>query len=316
MRVYPKGKLPVPIIKSVFEFFNKKTTLDGVKGRESEYMVSKNMLNSIYGMMVEKPVRPTFMYVGGRFIKDDIDYISQVTDYNEKRDRFLYYPWGVYVTAYARHRLYDAIYTVGKRFIYCDTDSVKWKLTNSALDDKILEYFVSINQQAVANILEVTKRLELPLEYTMPKDPDGETKVLGVWEREYVAKRFKTLGAKRYLYELDDGSYHLTVAGTNKASTLEYLKKLENDTGISGFNHFREDLVVPKEYAKRLVATYIDDDRIGYVTDYLGNRAFYNAPSGVHMIPASYTFNLTDDLRAELEAIMSGAEEDYGEIEE
>lgn len=316
MRVYPKGKLPVPIIKSVFEFFNKKTTLDGVKGRESEYMVSKNMLNSIYGMMVEKPVRPTFMYVGGRFIKDDIDYISQVIDYNEKRDRFLYYPWGVYVTAYARHRLYDAIHTVGKRFIYCDTDSVKWKLTNSALDDKILEYFVSINQQAVANILEVTKRLKLPLEYTMPKDPDGETKVLGVWEREYVAKRFKTLGAKRYLYELDDGSYHLTVAGTNKASTLEYLKKLENDTGISGFNHFREDLVVPKEYAKRLVATYIDDDRIGYVTDYLGNRAFYNAPSGVHMIPASYTFNLTDDLRAELEAIMSGAEEDYGEIEE
>lgn len=106
------------------------------------------------------------------------------------------------------------------------------------------------------------------------------------------------------------------MAGTNKASTLEYLKKLESENGISVFSYFREDLVVPKEYAKRLIATYIDGDRIGYVTDYLGNRAFYNAPSGVHMVPSSYTFNLTDDLRAELERILSSADEDYGEIEE
>lgn len=315
MRVYPKGFLPVPIIKSVFEFFNKKTTLDGVKGRESEYMISKNMLNSIYGMMVERPVRPKFLYVNGKFVKDDIDYVAQVEAYNEKRDRVLYYPWGVYVTAHARHRLYDAIYHVGKRFVYCDTDSVKWETSYLVGDKDVYEYFDRVNKEAEQKIVAVAQRLNLPLDYVMPKSPKGSTKILGVWEKEYIAKRFKTLGAKRYLYETEDGEMNLTVAGTNKASTLEYLMKIQNETGVSVFDQFTDGLVIPKEYAKRLIATYVDEPHVGYLTDYLGNRAFYNTPSGVHMTPAAYTFSLTEDLRDELIRILGSAELDHGEIE-
>lgn len=316
MRIYPKGSLPVPIIESVFEFFNKKTTLDGVKGRESEYMISKNMLNSIYGMMVERPVRPKFLYMGGKFVKDDIDYVEQVEAYNEKRDRVLYYPWGVYVTAHARHRLYDAIYHVGKRFVYCDTDSVKWETSYLVGDKEVYEYFDRVNKEAEQQIISVARRLDLPLDYVMPADPKGYTKILGVWEKEYIAKCFKTLGAKRYLYETEDGEMHLTVAGTNKASTLEYLIKVQNETGVSVFDQFTDGLVIPKDYAKRLIATYVDEPHVGYLTDYLGNRTFYNTPSGVHMASAAYTFSLTENLRDELIRILGSAELDHGEVEE
>lgn len=316
MRIYPKGPLPVPIIKSVFEFFNKKTTLDGVKGRESEYMISKNMLNSIYGMMVERPVRPKFIYIDGKFVKDDIDYVEQVETYNEKRDRVLYYPWGVYVTAHARHRLYDAIYHVGKKFVYCDTDSVKWETSYLVGDKDVYDYFDRVNKEAEDKIVAVAQRLNLSLDYVMPKDPKGRTKILGVWEKEYIAKRFKTLGAKRYLYETEDGEMHLTVAGTNKDYTLYYLINQQFFHGKDMFEQFNDGLVIPKDYAKRLIATYVDESHVGYLTDYLGNRVFYNTPSGVHMTPAAYTFSLTEDLRDELIRILGSAELDHGEIEE
>lgn len=314
MRAYPSAKLPKEIVKSVFEFFNKKTTLDGVKGRESEYMISKNMLNSIYGMMVEKPIRPKFLYVGDKFYRDDIDYVQQITYYNEKRDRVLYYPWGVYVTAYARHRLYDAIHAMGNRFIYCDTDSVKWQLMGEEYDKTRIAYFDFVNKQAEAAIAQVAEELEIPYIYAMPMDPKGNRKILGVWEREYVADKFKTLGAKRYMYNVGD-EYHLTVAGTNKASTLDYILRTAREKRVSPYALFTDNLVIPKEYAKRLVATYIDDEQMGYVTDYLGNRAFFRSPSGVHMVAAPYTFNLTSDLRAELMRILGEEWLDTGEIE-
>lgn len=314
MRAYPAGKLPPEIVNCVFEFFNKKTTLDGVKGSESEYMISKNMLNSIYGMMVERPIRPKFRYYNGQFIRDDIDYIEQIEVYNEKRDRVLYYPWGVYVTAWARHRLYDAIYAVNSRFVYCDTDSVKWRLMGEEFDKSRREYFKRVNKEAEESIMAVTAELGLSPDYTMPKDPKGHRKILGVWEEEYTADYFKTLGAKRYMYNIGN-EYHLTVAGTNKASTLDYILKQAQKLNISPYTIFDDNLIIPKEYAKRLIATYIDEESIGYITDYLGNRAFYSAPSGVHIQSSSYTFTLTQGLRDELIRIIGEEELDTGEIE-
>lgn len=312
MRAYPKGRLPAPIVKSIFEFFNKKTTLDGVKGSEAEYMISKNMLNAIFGNMVERPIRPKYLYIHNGFARDDIDYEEQIIAYNEKRDRVLFYPWGVYVTAWARHRLYDAIYAVGNRYVYCDTDSVKWKLMGEEYDKSRFDYFIRVNDEARNSICETARKLGLSLDYAIPMSPDGEPKVLGVWEREFVADNFKTLGPKRYLYDVG-GEYHLTVAGTNKASTLEYILKVSQETGKSPYTIFTDNLVIPKKYAKRLIATYVDDEQIGYVTDYLGNLAFYDAPSGVHMQSAPYTFNLSKDIREELAGILGEDELDLGE---
>lgn len=287
-RIYTRGFLPAPIVKSVLEFFNRKTTLDEVEGKEQEYMISKNMLNSVYGMMVEKIVRDSYFFRED-FGKGDKDYVRQVVDYNEKRNRFLYYPWGVWVTAHARYRLYDAIAAVGDDYRYCDTDSVKFIGEHT-------DYFNRVNHEAHALVTKLAERLNLPIEYVIPRDPKGNAKCLGVWEHEYDAKRFKTIGAKRYLVEYTDGKLALTVAGTNKASTLEYIQQQALVTKQSPFDIFNEHLVVPAEYAKRTTAKFIDKPSNGFVTDYLGVRRYYESESGVYIKPTSYSFSITDEM--------------------
>ena len=299
-RIYTRGFLPVPIVKSVLEFFNRKTTLDGVAGKEQEYMISKNMLNSVYGMMVEKIVRHSFQYINeADFYKGDPDYVGQVVDYNEKRNRFLYYPWGVWVTAHARYRLYDAIAAVGDDYRYCDTDSVKFVGNH-------MGYFMGVNREAHARIEELARRLDLPLDFVIPSDPEGHPKCLGVWEHEYDAYRFKTIGAKRYLVEYKDirngepgkkdHKLALTVAGTNKASTLEYIQQQALVTKQDVFDIFNEHLVVPAECAKRTTAKFIDKPSNGFVTDYTGVRRYYESESGVYIKPTSYSFSITDEM--------------------
>lgn len=287
-RIYTRGFLPAPIVKSVLEFFNRKTTLDGVKGKEAEYMIAKNMLNSLFGMMVEKIVRDSYFFRED-FGKGDKDYVGQVVDYNEKRNRFLYYPWGVWVTAHARYRLYDAIATVGDDYRYCDTDSVKFIGEHT-------DYFNRVNREAHALVIKLAERLNLPIDYVIPRDPKGNAKCLGVWEHEYDAKRFKTIGAKRYLVEYTDGKLALTVAGTNKTSTLEYIQQQALVTKQSPFDIFNEHLVVPAEYAKRTTAKFIDNPSNGFVTDYTGVRRYYESESGVYIKPTSYSFSITDEM--------------------
>ena len=48
LKIYKKGYLPIEIIKSIIELYKNKTELKGVIGKESEYLVSKGLLNSVY----------------------------------------------------------------------------------------------------------------------------------------------------------------------------------------------------------------------------------------------------------------------------
>ena len=290
MRCANRGFLPYPIVKSVVKFFNDKTTLDGIKEKKREYMLSKNMLNACYGMMVEKPVRPVFGFVNDvGFTKNEADFVSAIDDYNEKFNRFLYYPWGVWVTAHARHRLREAILAVGDDFRYCDTDSVKFVGNHD-------DYFSMASHIARIMIEQSAMRNRIPLDYMIPRDSKGIQKVMGEWEKEYEGATFKTLGAKRYLVQYNDGSYELTVAGANKEHTLEYIIKEANANKCTPFDIFTPELKVPAEYAKRTVSKFIDHERYGYVTDYLGNRQWYTAKSGLYVKPTTYSFSITDEM--------------------
>lgn len=298
IRISQRGYLPKPIVKSIAKFFNGKTTLDGVKGMEREYMVSKNMLNSIYGMMVEKVIRDNFSFdnVNG-FTKEKADIVNAVIEWNEKRNRFLFYPWGVWVTAHARYRLHDAIWAIGKDFRYCDTDSVKFIGNHD-------DYFSLVNQTAEQSVLACAQRNGIDIDFMIPKSPDGDRKVLGVWEKEWSGADFKTLGAKRYLIHFTrerdirkHGEWELTVAGTNKRGTLDYIQKEAKRLKTSPFKVFTSNLVVPSEYAKRTVSSFFDDEKRGWITDYLGNRDYYVSRSGINVSPATYSFSITDEMR-------------------
>ena len=295
MRISPRGFLPTPIVKSIAKFFNDKTTLDGVAGQERQYMISKNMLNAIYGMMVEKAVRDIFGFINGQgFTKETADYVAAIDEWNKKRNRFLFYPWGVWVTSHARYRLHEAIYAIGDDFRYCDTDSVKFVGNHD-------DYFTFVNLTARQKVEQCAMRNGIPLDYMIPRSPKGDEKILGVWEKEWSSADFKTLGAKRYLIHYlhgkKAGKWELTVAGTNKSGTLKYIIKKANENHVSPFDIFNTDLVIPPEYAKRTVSNFIDEERRGQVTDYLGNRVYYVAPSGVYVAPTSYSFSITNEMK-------------------
>lgn len=297
MRISPRGYLPKPIVKSIVKFFNDKTTLDGVKGMEREYMISKNMLNSVYGMMVEKVIRDIFQYLNDiGFTKEKANLVQAVIEWNNKRNRFLFYPWGVWVTAHARWRLHDAIYNIGEDFRYCDTDSVKFVGNHD-------DYFSLVNQTARQEVIACAKRNGIALDYMIPKSPKGDEKVLGVWEKEWEDANFKTLGAKRYLIQFTRerdiakfGEWNLTVAGTNKSSTLEYVLKESKRRNCSPFDVFNPSLVVPPEYAKRTVSSFFDEEKRGWITDYRGKRSYYVSLSGINVSPAAYSFSITDEM--------------------
>ena len=61
-RVYRKEYLPVEFVKAILKLYADKTQLKGVEGKESEYLLSKGMLNSCYGMCVTDFAREEYIY--------------------------------------------------------------------------------------------------------------------------------------------------------------------------------------------------------------------------------------------------------------
>ena len=110
MYVYEKGYLPKELLECVLYFYKNKTKLKGDKEHVEEYILSKELLNACYGMMVTDIVRTNYTF------KNDIGWLNEKPDlkasiesYNKNKNRFIYYPWGVWVTAYNRRNLWSAI---------------------------------------------------------------------------------------------------------------------------------------------------------------------------------------------------------------
>ena len=62
VRGFRKAYLPKSIIESILNLYQDKTTLKGVQGKEVEYLLSKGMLNSVYGMCVTDIVKDNAVY--------------------------------------------------------------------------------------------------------------------------------------------------------------------------------------------------------------------------------------------------------------
>ena len=118
-RRYKKSYLPTPLVKSILKLYSDKTTLKGVDGKEVEYLQSKEQLNSCYGMMVTDIVRDSYIYAD-EWLPDTPDFNTAIEKYNNSSNRFLFYPWGVWVTAYARRNLFTGIIEFKNDYIYSD----------------------------------------------------------------------------------------------------------------------------------------------------------------------------------------------------
>lgn len=280
-RYYVKQYLPTPFIRTVLDFYEKKTTLKGVAGKEIEYMHAKANLNSLYGMMVTNIIRDEITYKGGEWITKTPDLEKAISRYDSSKSRFLFYPWGVWVTAYARRNLFSGILSCAGDYVYADTDSLK--ILNG---EKHRDYIESYNANITEKLITAMEYHGIPFERTKPKTIKGVEKPLGVWDYEGHYTRFKTLGAKRYLVECE-GKHHLTVAGLNKSYAMRYLESLDVDV----FESFSNKLVIPPEHTGKKTHTYIDERFCGYIRDYAGNIGTYDELSSIHLANAEY--NLT-----------------------
>lgn len=313
---YKRGYLPKEILECVLDFYGDKTTLKDVPGMEVEYQLKKGMLNSIYGCMVQDPLNEEVLYeddewdteINKIYNNDELSdkekdcvidtlKIEKINKYNDSKKRFLFYPWGIYVTAFARRNLWYGINELKNDYIYSDTDSVKFVNIENHKD-----FFDRYNKWIVERIKKSCADNKLDVNKACPKTIKGKEKPMGVFDYEGMYDTFKTLGAKRYLVEHKQhivktkhittigGFSHLTatIAGVNKSKGSLYLEMLEDP-----FEEFTDKLTFPEDFSGRLISTYIDDTKTGICKDYLGNEYQYHELSGIHMSKSDYNLTLS-----------------------
>ena len=270
-------KLPQPLIDEVIKYYRDKTELKGVKGMEVYYDKAKALLNALYGMMAQDPVKHSiiFQMVGDWEEDDSVSSIDLLEKSNKRA--FLAYQWGVWVTAHARKALEDGIRLVhetdGASFVYCDTDSVKYI---GSVD------WTEYNNKRIAECKESG---------AYATDPSGVTHYMGVFETEdnpetgYAYRYFKTLGAKKYAYiEREGEGVHCTIAGVNKKAGG---KELDKYGGLSAFDEgfvFRE--------AGGTQAVYNDTPPMDHVD--IEGRSL-PITSNVAILPSEYTLGITGE---------------------
>ena len=288
-------KLPEELVKEVIKYYKDKTELKGVKGQEVYYDKSKALLNALYGMMAQDPVKYEQIF---RQIGDFDTPLTQImndqtlTDEEKKekaeelgksvleksnRRAFLAYQWGVWTTAHSRYCLEKGLRiiheTKGAEFIYCDTDSLKytgsvdWSRYNT---DRVAECMVSGSHAT---------------------DPKGVEHYMGVFESEdnketgYAYRYFKTMGAKKYAYVEKEGEgVHCTIAGVNKKKGG---KELDKNGGLEAF---KEGFVFKD--AGGTMAVYNDNPEIKELEI---DGHILPITSNVAILPSEYTLGITGE---------------------
>ena len=303
-----KSYLPKDLILTILSLYKDKTELKGVDEKIVEYLVSKGMINAVYGMCVTDPCRDEILYEDNNWSVKKADIETLIEKYNTNKQRVLYYPWGVWVTAYARRNLFSGILEFKNDYIYSDTDSLK--VVNI---EKHRDYIEKYNKEITEKVHKCLSFYDIDTSLAEPKTIKGVKKPIGVWEYEGEYSRFKTLGAKRYITE-QNNDISITIAGVSKNAGKEYLKtKYKNNTNI--FNAFVEDLHFPSTYDKdgieangsgKLCHTYIDTYMEGEIIDYMGEKYVYNEQSGVHMENTDYTLSLDSEFMKLILGIKGG----------
>lgn len=264
MYVWERGYLPTQLVDTILKLYEDKTQLKGVEGQEVNYYMSKSDLNSTFGMAVMSLEKQA----------------SSIEEYNNSYTRFLYYPWGVWITAIARKNLFLGINEMGEDLIYSDTDSLKVMHYQDHME------WIDKYNNWIQNKLKVAMKYHgFDENRVCPKNKEGKDCPLGVWDFEGISQQFKGLRAKAYLVK-KDGKYKLTMSGVNSKAAIDYM--LENGNPM---DQFKDGLYIPAGRTGKLTHTYIDYEIKGIVEDYQGNKTKYNEKSCVHLDDADFTID-------------------------
>lgn len=296
---YMRGRLPADLIKIIVDLYNAKTTLKGVKAAAKEYMSKKEDLNSVYGMMVTDLLRLIFDYTDDWEDPKQPDVFEKIEEYNKSFSRFTFYPWGIYVTAHGRRRVWSGILEAGREdYIYSDTDSMK--ILHADRHKKYIEDYNNSVREALRRACDYHN---IPLSMVFPKTIKGKEKPLGYWDYEGEYQDFKTLGAKRYLtrvssWDPDDKALEaskglaLTCSGVHPEKGAQWLY---NHYRGREFQVFREGFIFPGEGTGKLTHSYCNWEVEGEMQDYRGKTSYFHEKSFVHLAPAQYKVTFADE---------------------
>lgn len=233
--------------------------------------------------MVMNPLKDKVNMLDGEWVEEPVNVDEGIAKYNNDRNRFLFYLWGVYISSIAKSNLVQyGILPLGDDYVYCDTDSVKF-----LNPDKHRLKFAKYNAMVMQNIQRIAKQRRIDVNLFMPMSSKGEMQVIGFWSDEGIYDKFKTCGAKRYIVE-KNGKLEITVAGLSKKAGADYLlNHFENP-----FDAFTDSLYIPKGFTGKQTHTYCDYEIEGDITDYQGNTAHYHEMSFIHLDDADYDFSI------------------------
>lgn len=268
-----KGFLPKELTDTVIEFFTLKSQLKGIEEKEYEYLKSKNKLNSLYGMIVTDIIRQENLFID-QWEKGEN---STLEEYYKKRNNFLTYQWGLFVTAICRTNLQKAIDKIGLDCIYIDTDSVKFAGKHDDVFEQINQEMIDwCTQNDIINYVNV-----------------GNHKYfLGLYDKEKGYSEFITLGAKKYAFK-QSNKIGITVAGLNKKSGAQ---ELERKGGLSIFKIGTEFINSGRK------TVYYNDDKKHFIT--VQGCKIENA-SNIALVDTTYTLGMTDVMLSILNGLES-----------
>lgn len=276
--------LPKQFRDLIITYYRKKTELKGVPGQQLYYDLAKALLNSTYGLQAQDTLKwqPTF---DGRIWHPTIEEQAagrtdaELEELLQKQRHRAYgsYAWGCWTTSWARLRLWEGIYGdgihagVGRDFVYCDTDSIKF------VGDHDISWY---NNQRIR---------DSQASGAWAMDPSGQVHYMGVFEIENTADRFVTWGAKKYCYEDSDG-LHLTVAGVGKRAGAAEL------AAAGGLEKFRPGFVFSGP-AGGTESIYNDETR---EVIHIDGHDLELGPN-IYIRPSTYKLGTTDEYSALIE---------------
>ena len=266
--------LPDAFRDLIKKYYQEKTDLK--TGDQYQYFLRKCLLNSLYGMTAQDPGKEEIIFEENNYLLNpEFNLMEKIIDYDEKG--FLPYQWGCWCTAWARLRLEEGIRLVhdqGGIVCYCDTDSVKYTGDNISWDAYNAERKADSEQSGA-----------------FADDAEGHRHYMGVYEQEHTYANFKTLGAKKYVYDYGDGKTYITVAGVIKSVGGEELDK------AGGIDAFKTGFIFSD--AGGLEAVYNTHEPYEYEID--GHTVVIS--NNICLNPSTYTVGLSKDYKELLEYI-------------
>lgn len=284
-------------VKYILELYKDKTELKDIEEYANKYAISKQFINSLFGMMVTRNITDDINYCEGwKKTKLNEQIFNSKIEHEKKllSKTFTAFQFGVWVTAYARRNLWRGILDIDYDVVYCDTDSIKHVGNHE-------DFFENYNNEIIERENARADMLGISREFFCPKDKHGVEHRLGIFDIETTCEEFKTLGAKKYICKVYDKKQNkdvlkMTVSGVRKKAVEQ----------INNINEFKVGLKFDVEHAKKLLMTYIDDMsevawNVGQYDEYKSTYKY-----GICAQPTTYELGMSADY---LSLILANARE-------